>query len=98
MCVIIFQIAVRGSFLGSVCGLGLIINFHTWQWQHFGWYLTCLSIFHWSEYYTTAVTNPRSLTLESYLLDHSTEYKIAAVASWIEFTLEWYLYPGKKEN
>ena len=94
----LLQNAVRGCFLGSVCGLGLMFSFHMSSWQHFGWYLTCLSIFHWSEFYTTAVTNPKSLTLESYLLDHSREYKIAATASWIEFTIEWYLFPGKMEN
>lgn len=53
-----------------------------------------LSFFHFSEYLTTAATNPSSLTLDSYLLDHSREYKMAAVASWLEFFVEWYIAPG----
>ncbi|XP_045163951.2 protein-S-isoprenylcysteine O-methyltransferase-like [Mercenaria mercenaria] len=92
-----YKVAVRGCFLGLVFGFGLILSFQTSSWTHFGWYLTCLSVFHWSEFYTTAVTNPRSLTLESYLLDHSREYKIAAAASWIEFTVEWFIFPGLKQ-
>lgn len=90
-----FQNAVRGYLLGCVCGLGLIISCCHPGFAHFGWYLAALSVFHWSEYYTTAVTNPQSLTLESYLLDHSREYKLAAAASWIEFWIEWMLFPGK---
>ncbi|KAL4221735.1 hypothetical protein ACF0H5_019990 [Mactra antiquata] len=92
-----YKNAVRACFLGCVCGFGLILSFDSLRWRHFGWYLTSLSVFHWSEYYITAVTNPRSLTIESYLLDHSREYKIAAAASWIEFTLELYLFPGTKQ-
>ena len=93
-----YQNAVRGYFLGCTCGLGIIISFCQPDFSTFGWYLTALSIFHWSEYYTTAVTNPKSLTLESYLLDHSREYKIAAAASWIEFWVEWCIFPGKYSN
>ena len=89
------QNAVRAWFLGSACALGLILSFYTSTVRHFGWYFTALSIFHWGEYYITAVTNPRSLTLESYLLDHSREYKVAAAASWLEFFTEWLIFPGK---
>ncbi|ETE57662.1 Protein-S-isoprenylcysteine O-methyltransferase, partial [Ophiophagus hannah] len=46
-----------------------------------------LSLFHYSEYLVTAVNNPRSLSLDSFLLNHSFEYNMAALSSWIEFTL-----------
>lgn len=49
-----------------------------------------LSFFHFSEYFTTAATNPTNLTLDSYLLNHSVSYWIAALASWIEYFLEDY--------
>ncbi|KAH3817929.1 protein-S-isoprenylcysteine O-methyltransferase-like [Dreissena polymorpha] len=91
------QSIYRAWFLGSGCGLGLVISCHCPSISHFGWYFTALSIFHWSEYFTMAVTNPRSLALESYLLDHSKEYAVAAVASWVEFTVEWFLAPGLKQ-
>ncbi len=89
-----FQVAIRGTALGIVFGLGVLVSFSGWTCSHFGWYMCALSFFHWSEFMSTAVTNPCSLSLESFLLDHSKEYHIAAVASWIEFVLEWYLFPG----
>ncbi|WAR14810.1 ICMT-like protein [Mya arenaria] len=87
-----YQNALRAGFLGCAFSLGLIISFLMPTISHFGWYLTALSFFHWSEYYTTAVTNPKSLSLESYLLDHSKEYKLAAMASWLEFSLKHHNY------
>ncbi|KAK3104950.1 hypothetical protein FSP39_013901 [Pinctada imbricata] len=92
----LYQVAVRGGFLGTCFGLGLLISFADTSWTYFGWYAMVLSFFHFSEYFTTAVTNPRSLTLDSFLLDHSKEYKLAAVASWLEFAIEWYIAPGLK--
>ena len=53
-----------------------------------------LAFFHWSEYQATAMTNQKALTLESFLLDHSREYKLAALASCFEFILEGYFFPG----
>lgn len=86
--------AVRGGFLGLTFGIGYLISCSHTTLNHFGWYLMGLSFFHFSEYLTTAATNPSSLTLDSYLLDHSREYKMAAVASWLEFFVEWYIAPG----
>ena len=86
--------AIRGAALGNVFGLGLTLSLSGWTWSHFGWYMAALSFFHWGEFMSTAVTNPRSLSLESYLLDHSKEYHLAAVASWMEFFIEWYFLPG----
>ena len=89
-----FQVAKRGGFLGFMFGIGLLISLSSTTLTHFGWYLVALCFFHWSEYFTTAVTNPGSLSLESYLLDHSREYKLAAICSWTEFFVEWFLFPG----
>lgn len=54
-----------------------------------------LSLFHYSEYLVTAINNPRSLSLDSFLLNHSFEYNLAALSSWVEFTLEKLLFPGR---
>lgn len=62
----------------------------------FGLYLVFLSFFHFSEYYTTSVTNPKSLSLDSFLLNHSPAYHAAAVASWIEFAIEVTFWPQIK--
>ena len=62
----------------------------------FGAYVTALSFFHFSEYFTTALWNPHRLSLDSFILNHSREYHIAALASWIEFFLETWLAPQIK--
>lgn len=56
-----------------------------------------LSFFHFSEYMTTAVIKPKSLKLDSFLLNHSAEYGIAAASSWLEFFLELSVLPSMKE-
>lgn len=53
-----------------------------------------LSFFHYSEYLVTAIINPRSLSLDSFLLNHSVEYTLAAVSSWVEFIVEKLTVPG----
>ncbi|XP_061423983.1 protein-S-isoprenylcysteine O-methyltransferase isoform X1 [Lethenteron reissneri] len=97
VCVCASQVAVRACFLGFAFGCGLILSLSNTSWKHFGWYVCSLSFFHYSEYLVTALINPRSLNLDSFLLNHSLEYKLAAVASWVEFTLEMLLFPGLKD-
>lgn len=53
-----------------------------------------LSFFHYSEYLVTAIINPHSLSLDSFLLNHSVEYTLAAICSWVEFTVEKLTVPG----
>lgn len=45
----------------------------------------------------TAIYNSNTLSIDSFLLNHSPEYKIAAVASWIEFAVEYYFFPDLKK-
>ncbi|NXA40272.1 ICMT methyltransferase, partial [Eudromia elegans] len=60
-------------------------------------YMCSLSLFHYSEYLVTAINNPRSLSLDSFLLNHSFEYNLAALSSWVEFALERFLCPEMKQ-
>ncbi|KAK3581794.1 hypothetical protein CHS0354_025998 [Potamilus streckersoni] len=96
-CHSLYKVGVRGGFLGCAFAIGLMIAFSGSSWIHFGCYLAAISFFHWSEYFVTAVSNPNTLTLDSYLLDHSREYKLAALCSLIEFVLEIYIFPGLKQ-
>ncbi|CAM4685148.1 unnamed protein product [Caretta caretta] len=93
----LYQIALRACFLGFVFGCGLLLSFGQSSWKHFGWYMCSLSLFHYSEYLVTAINNPRSLSLDSFLLNHSFEYNLAALSSWIEFTVEKIIYPEMKQ-
>lgn len=43
-----------------------------------------------------AFANPRTLSLDSFMLNHSVHYGLAAAASWIEFSLEVYYLPQFK--
>ncbi|XP_030041458.1 protein-S-isoprenylcysteine O-methyltransferase [Microcaecilia unicolor] len=93
----LYQIAVRACWLGFAFGCGLLLSFTQSAWKHFGWYMCSLSFFHYSEYLITAVNNPKSLSLDSFLLNHSLEYTLAAVSSWVEFTIEKIIYPEMKQ-
>lgn len=93
----LYKVAVRACFLGFTFGCGLIISFSQTTWTHFGWYMCSLSLFHYSEYLVTAIINPRSLSLDSFLLNHSMEYTLAAVSSWVEFTIEKLTVPELKQ-
>lgn len=88
------QIARPALFLGVSFGIGLILATSQLSWRLCGWYIAALSFFHWSEYFFTALTNPQNLSLDSYLLNHSLEYHLAVLASFIEYILEWIYFPG----
>ncbi|KAJ8264888.1 hypothetical protein COCON_G00139870 [Conger conger] len=93
----LYQVAVRACFLGFTFGCGLLISVGQTTWTHFGWYMCSLSFFHYSEYLVTAIINPRSLSLDSFLLNHSLEYRVAAASSWVEFIVEKLLIPDLKQ-
>uniref|UniRef100_A0A131Z3R9 Protein-S-isoprenylcysteine O-methyltransferase n=1 Tax=Rhipicephalus appendiculatus TaxID=34631 RepID=A0A131Z3R9_RHIAP len=93
-----YKVVWRAALLGTGTGLGILTSVHgPHSWRVFGWYLALLSGFHFSEYFVTAVTNPKALTLDSFLLNHSREYGVAAACSWLEFLIERSIAPGLKQ-
>lgn len=64
----------------------------------FGYYLMCLSFFHLSEFMATAMYNSTEVTTDSFLINHSWEYGLAMLVSWIEFIIEATLFPSLKTN
>lgn len=92
------EVVKRSALLGLVFGCGLFLSFHSHysNWRSLGWYLAALSFFHFSEYIMTALYNPDKLSIDSFLLNHSFEYKVAAVFSWVEFLVEIYFLPAFK--
>lgn len=84
--------------LGLLFGVGLLLLARSETLPFLGIYVMALSFFHFSEYFLTATYNPTSLTLHSFLLDHSPEYAVAALASWLEFGVELWLFPGLKTS
>ena len=92
----IVQIIFIAHSLGLVFSTGGLIAASEQQFFSFGWYMMAMSFFHWSEYITTSIFNVHTLSLDSFLINHSWEYGLAAVASWLEFWIEYYLFPSAK--
>ncbi|RWS24039.1 protein-S-isoprenylcysteine O-methyltransferase-like protein [Leptotrombidium deliense] len=100
---LLFIHALFAAFYKRTCLLGqgfafglLIVLFANNTWKLFGIYLTVLCFFHFSEYFTVSVVNPKTLSLNSFLLNHSREYTAAAIISWVEFLFESHFFPRLK--
>jgi len=78
---------------GASIGIFIIISPNLQVIWPFGTYLCILATFHFLEYVVTGITNPSNLSTDSFLLNHSLQYWIAAIASWIEFFVEFYFLP-----
>ncbi|GFG35550.1 hypothetical protein Cfor_08285 [Coptotermes formosanus] len=95
---IYLPVAVRAAFLGFIFSVGLFVaDLAPPSYHVLGWYMCFMSFFHYSEFLMIALTNPRTLSLDSFILNHSVEYGVAAVASWTEFLIERWLCPDLKE-
>ena len=92
----VIRIAFISHTLGLIFSLGAVVATSGYYFTYFGFYMMSMSFFHLSEYVTQAIFNPRTLSLSSFLIDHSREYGIAAVVSWVEFWLEYYFFPSMK--
>ncbi|XP_041979389.1 protein-S-isoprenylcysteine O-methyltransferase [Aricia agestis] len=91
-----YDIAVRSAFLGLVFAVGLYVSTFNNGYYIFGLYAMAFSMFHFSEFVSVALTNPRTLTVDSFILNHSVQYWLAATASWTEACLEFYFCPSLK--
>jgi protein-S-isoprenylcysteine O-methyltransferase len=59
-----------------------LIDFFAWQWCT---YIVTVCTFHGLEFFVTALYNPTVCSADSFLINHSTTYTAAAIASWMEF-------------
>ncbi|XP_038114935.1 protein-S-isoprenylcysteine O-methyltransferase [Culex quinquefasciatus] len=92
-----YQVAVRATFLGAVFALGVVIfQAGADEYRSFGVYGTLMAVFHYSEYLGIAFCNPKTLSPDSFILNHSIHYALAAGASWLEFFVEVYFFPEMK--
>ncbi|CAL7942477.1 unnamed protein product [Xylocopa violacea] len=93
-----YQVAVRAAFLGYAFGIGVIVSLTApLSWQMFGVYVTILAMFHYTEFLSIAWINPSTLCIDSFILNHSVAYGVAACSSWIEFMVERHYFPMMKE-
>jgi protein-S-isoprenylcysteine O-methyltransferase len=61
-----------------------LFYFSIWQWCT---YVVTVCTFHFMEFFVTAFYNPTQCSADSFLINHSTSYTAAAIASWMEFWL-----------
>ncbi|KRZ77769.1 Protein-S-isoprenylcysteine O-methyltransferase [Trichinella papuae] len=94
----ICAVVIRSSFLAIVFFTGLCgCNSVHFEILHlFGWYLCVLSTFHFTEFIAIAVCSDDTLSIDSFLLNHSVEYWLAAILSWMEYFVEYYYFPSLK--
>lgn len=91
------EIVRRAAMLGTIFGGSFMLTmFLSGPWRIFCLYSMSLSFFHFSEFVLTSMYNPHRLSIDSFLLNHSTEYQIAAVVSWVEFFTGALLFPSYK--
>jgi len=84
-------------FLGYVFGIGILVSINAPpSWQVFGIYTTVLAFFHYTEFLAIAWSNPAALSIDSFILNHSIAYGIAACFSWIEFLIERHYFHRMK--
>lgn len=98
--VMICKIYWRSALITNIFHIGYILasqqSFPTLN--TYGYYLMVLSFFHLSEFVFTALYNPSEVSTSSFLLNHSKEYSIAALSSWLEFFVEAMIFPSLKQN
>lgn len=64
----------------------------------FGLYLIVLPFFHFSEFITTGLSNPQNLSFDSFLVNHSVQYGVAMLISWLEYFLQLMFFPVIKSG
>ena len=97
----ITRVSLGGVLIGVVVGVNAAVfcsavaagNGALVQWCL---YVFVLSVFHYMEFLCTAAFKPRDVSYDSYLINHSTAYTIAAVSSWLEFWVEYAVAPSLK--
>ncbi len=91
------KIIFASHCIGIVFAVGGLFVVHGDQGiSSFGFYAMALAFFHISEYIVTAIFNSHTLSMDSFLINHSWAYGIAAISSWVEFFLEYYFFPDLK--
>ena len=68
-----------------------------WVVLHWSTYVVSLCAFHFLEFFATACYQPSSLSFDSFIVNHSPAYTLAAIACWFEFWLETLLFGAHKQ-
>lgn len=93
---VILQVVIRAAFLGIIFAVGIYVRlFAPLHMNIFGAYMCVMAFFHFSEFLSMAIIQPKQVSTDSFVINHSPQYIVAAVTSWLEFFIECYLFPGR---
>lgn len=92
------SISIRAFLLGLTLGSSFLVTVHLallaiplWRLPFF---LCSLSLFHYLEYQTTALYNPRVANVSAFLLSQNGwAYNVAHTCAFVESTIWWWCYP-----
>lgn len=100
-----WQVILHSNFLGFFGAIALRLLWEamgtseTWRGHYpvmsISIFILVLCFFHFSEFLTTALYNSNTLTIDSFLLNHSVNYHMALMLAIVEFLAECYLLPSK---
>ena len=65
---------------------------------HWSIYVGLLSTFHFLEFFSTAMWQPKTLCYDSFVVNHSRNYTLAIIASFVEYWTQQYFFPSYKHN
>lgn len=86
------EVFIRAHWLTFLLTIGFIWSFSS---AAIGLFTVTLAIFHLSEFITVGLCCPRTLSLNSFLINHSTSYHAAIAIAYIEYFIEkFYLWPN----
>lgn len=86
------EVFLRAHFLTLILIIGFIWSITS---PAIGLFTVILSIFHLSEYISVGIWCPKTLSLDSFLLNHSRSYHAAIMIAYLEYFVEkYYLFPN----
>lgn len=81
--------ALAGVLVGGIFATGLMCSLFCPSIRQFALYAMFVAVFHFLEFLMVALFHPETLTFDSWLLNHSSAYRLAMLASVLEFWLEY---------
>jgi len=88
--------SVTTYLLGITFGIAFMLAFTSEFFSSFGFFIISLSLYFFTEFLFTTVFHPTETTFDSFLLNHSTQFTIAMLASVLEYSIEAYFFPSLK--
>ncbi|KTW27930.1 protein-S-isoprenylcysteine carboxyl O-methyltransferase [Pneumocystis jirovecii RU7] len=89
------EIAIRAVILGFVMGSSFLSSFHV-NFSQLTIYFVFLSLFHFLEFWITALYNPLNASISSFLFSNGYQYILAHCFTILEYLLEYLFFPQIK--